>query len=239
MKKTKHEMIITNRHGQVRVALLENGELAEIYIEKSRKRSLVGNIYVGRITNVLPGMSAAFVDIGVGKNALLYLQDIVLMEDGSQVKPRKIGKVLKQNDTITAQVTKDPMGNKGARLTTNLSLPGRLMVYIPQGNRSGVSRRLPDKERERLRKIAKELRPEEGSTIIRTAAHRARKKDIEADLDYVVKQWKAVQKKIERAKAPALVSQEPDLAVRVVRDSFSREFSRLLVDSQQEHRRIM
>lgn len=240
MKKKKEEMLVTCIHGRCRIAMLEDGDLIEIYIEKERKRSIVGNIYLGRITSVLPGMSAAFVDIGIGKNALLYLQDLVIMEDGTHVRPRKISKALKQNDTILVQVTKDPMASKGARLTTYISLAGRMMVYMPQGSRTGgVSRRLPDKERERLRKIAKEIKPEHGNTIIRTAAQRARKKDLEADLGFLVQQWKRVQERIKGAKPPAEVYSEPDLAVRVVRDSFSREFSRLMVDSETEHRMIM
>jgi Rne/Rng family ribonuclease len=239
LKKMRKELIVTCEKGRCRLALLENGDVAEVYIEKSRKKSVVGNIYVGRITNVLPGMSAAFVDIGVGKNALLYQQDLVLMEDGTHVRPRRIGKALKQNDTIVVQVTKDPMSGKGARLTTYLSLPGRLMVYMPQSKRSGVSRRLPEKERERLRKLAKEVRPEGGgSTIIRTAANRARKKDLADDLDYLIKQWEETQKKITGAKPPTLVYAEPDLAVRVVRDTVTREFKSVLVDNKTEFNRI-
>ncbi len=239
MKKVRKELLVTCEKGRCRLALLENGEVAEVYIEKNRKKSIVGNIYIGRITNVLPGMSAAFVDIGVGKNALLYLQDLVLMEDGSHVRPRRIGKALKQNDTIVVQVTKDPMSGKGARLTTYLSLPGRLMVYMPQSKRSGVSRRLPERERERLRRLAKEIRPAEGSTIIRTAAQKARKKDLDDDLDYLLKQWAETQEKIASGKKPpAVVYSEPDLAVRVVRDTVTREFKSVLVDNKTEFNRI-
>lgn len=234
----KKEMLVTCEKGRCRLALLEEDEVAEVYIEKSRKRSVVGNIYVGRITTVLPGMSAAFVDIGVGKNALLYLQDLVLMEDGSHVRPRKIGKALKSNDTIVVQVTKDPMSGKGARLTTYLSLPGRLMVYMPKSRRSGVSRRLPERERERLRRLAKDIRPDEGSSIIRTAALRARKRDLQADLEYLVNQWQETRKKISGAKPPTMVYQEPDLAVRVVRDTVTRDFKTVLVDNKTEFNRI-
>ncbi len=239
MKKMRKELLVTCDKGRCRLALLENGDVAEVYIEKSRKKSVVGNIYVGRITSVLPGMSAAFIDIGVGKNALLYQQDLVIMEDGTHVRPRRIGKALKQNDTIVVQVTKDPMSGKGARLSTYLSLPGRMMVYMPQSKRSGVSRRLPDKERERLRKLAKEVRPDGGgSTIIRTAANRARKKDLADDLAYLLKQWEETQKKITGAKPPTLVYAEPDLAVRVVRDTVTREFKGVLVDNKTEFNRI-
>ncbi|MHB8893903.1 MAG: Rne/Rng family ribonuclease [Candidatus Geothermincolia bacterium] len=238
MKKVKKELVVTCQKGRCRLALLEDDVVAEVYLERSKKRSVVGNIYVGRITTVLPGMSAAFVDIGVGKNALLYLQDLVLMEDGSHVKPRRIGKALKSNDSIVVQVTKDPMGNKGARLTTYLSLPGRLMVYMPQSKRSGVSRRLPERERERLRKLQKEIKRDEGSTIIRTAAAKARKKDLQRDVDYLVKQWEETQAKITGAKPPTLVYSEPDLAVRVVRDTLTRDFKTVYVDNKTESGRI-
>ena len=238
MKKVRKELLVTCEKGKCRLALLEDGEVAEVYIERSRKRSVVGNIYVGRVTSVLPGMSASFVDIGVGKNALLYQQDLVIMEDGTHVRPRRISKALKQNDTIVVQVTKDPMSGKGARLTTYLSLPGRLMVYMPKSKRSGVSRRLPERERERLRRIARDVRPQEGSTIIRTAAQRARKKDIQDDLAYLEKQWQETRKRISGAKPPTVVYSEPDLAVRVVRDTVTREFKSVLVDSKSEYDRI-
>jgi ribonuclease E len=238
LKKVKKELVVTCQKGRCRLALLEDDTVAEVYLERSKKRSVVGNIYLGRITTVLPGMSAAFVDIGVGKNALLYLQDLVLMEDGSHVKPRRIGKALKSNDPIVVQVTKDPMGNKGARLTTYLSLPGRLMVYMPQSKRSGVSRRLPERERERLRKLQKEIKKDEGSTIIRTAAQRARKKDLQRDLDYLVRHWEETREKIAEAKPPALVYSEPDLAVRVIRDTLTRDFRAVYVDNKTEFGRI-
>ena len=238
MKKVKKELVVTCEHGKCRLALLEDDGVAEVYLEKSRRRSIVGNIYVGRITSVLPGMSAAFVDVGVGKNALLYLQDLVLMEDGSHVRPRKIGKALNAGDTIVVQVTKDPMSGKGARLTTYISLPGRLMVYMPQSKRSGVSRRLPDRERTRLKNMQRELKPPEGSTIIRTAAAKARKKDLQRDMDYLVRQWEETRKNIADAKPPKLVYGEPDLAVRVVRDTLTRDFKTVFVDNKTEVGRI-
>jgi len=234
----KKELIVTCEKGRCRLALLEDDVVAEVYLESTKRRSIVGNIYAGRITAVLSGMSAAFVDIGVGKNALLYLQDLVLMEDGSHVRPGKIGKALKVNDTIVVQVTKDPMSGKGARLTTYLSLPGRLMVYMPQSRRSGVSRRLPQRERDRLRKIQREIETEEGSTIIRTAATKASKKDLSRDLDYLLKQWDEVQNKIADAAPPVLLHAEPDLAVRVVRDTLTRDFKSVVVDNKVEFGRI-
>lgn len=239
MKNTRKEMLISSDGGQNRVAILEDEGLAEIYIDKKGKKSIVGNIYKGRTSNVLPGMSAAFVDISAGKNALLYFQDLLLMEDGSHLKSRKIGKVLNKDDPIVVQVIKDPIKGKGARLTTNISIPGRLMVYLPQGSRSGVSRRIPERERERLRKVSKEIRPDEGSIIIRTAAQRARKRDLLADLEYLKRQWAEIQKKLEKAESPSLVYADPDLVVRVVRDNLSRDFKKVLVDSEREYSLIM
>lgn len=238
MKKTKKEILVTRNQSGSRLALLEDGETVEVYIEKAKKKSIVGNIYMGRITSVLPGMSAAFVDIGVGKNALLYLQDLVVMEDGSRVRPRKISKALKPNDSIVVQVTKDPMSGKGARLTTYLSIPGRLMVYMPQGRRWGVSRKLPERERERLRRLARGLKPTQGSLIIRTAARRARKKDLQTDLEYLEKEWKKAQEKTKRAKPGTLVYEEPELATRVLRDTLDRDFRRILVDGKKDFERI-
>ena len=239
LKKTRKDMLISSDGGQNRVAVLEDDSLVEIYIDRKGRKSIAGNIYRGRISNVLPGMSSAFVDISVGKNALLYFQDLLLMEDGSQLKPRKISKVLSKNDTVVVQVTKDPIKGKGARLTTNISIPGRLMVYIPQGNRSGVSRRLPERERERLRRISKEIRPEEGSIIIRTAAQKARKRELVEDLEYCRGQWVRIQKKLENTKHPGVVYTELDLPVRVIRDNLSKDFRKVLVDSEREYSRIV
>lgn len=239
MKKIKKEMAISKKGDSLRLAILENGELAEIYIEKGRKKSIVGNIYVGRITSVLPGMNSAFVDIGKGRNALLYLQDVVFFDDGSKVRPSRIKTTLKENESIVVQVTKDPMHGKGARLTTYLSIPGRLMVYLPRGRKFGISRKLPEKERERLRKIASEIRPKHGSTIIRTAANKAKKSELEADLEYLVRQWEQIEGKITNAKPPKLVYEEPDVAVRVIRDALTSEYKSVIVDSVEEYRRII
>ncbi|MBN2169333.1 MAG: Rne/Rng family ribonuclease [Actinobacteria bacterium] len=238
MKKVSKDMLVTYEKNQLRLAIMENGDVAEVYMEKKERRSIVGNIYKGRITNVLPGMSAAFIDIGTGKNALLYLQDLVLMEDGSKIRPRRIGKALKQNDEIVVQVVKDPMQGKGARLTTYLSLPGRLMVYMPQSTKNGVSRKLSDRERERLRRLARQVRPEEGSTVIRTAARKARKKDLEMDLKYLVSEWEKTQSKTKKARAPEIIYKEPDLALRVIRDNLSRDYRKVLVDDKNHHRKI-
>jgi ribonuclease E len=239
LKKAKKEMLISGDGGQNRVAVLEDDVLVEIYVDKKGRKSIVGNIYKGRVSNVLPGMSSAFVDISAGKNALLYFQDLLLMEDGSQLKPRKISKVLKKNDHVAVQVTKDPIKGKGARLTTNISIPGRLMVYLPQGNRSGVSRRLPERERERLRRVLREIRPDEGSIIIRTAAQKARKRDLLDDLEYCRDQWVKIRRKLEKTKHPGVVYTEPDLPVRVIRDNLSKDFRKVLVDSEREYGRIL
>ncbi len=239
MKKIKKEMAISKKGESLRLAILENGGLAEIYIEKSRKGSIVGNMYVGRITTVLPGMSSAFVDIGTGRNALLYLQDVISLDDGTQLKRTKITQALKENDPIVVQVVKDPMQGKGARLTTFLSVPGRLMVYLPRGRKFGVSRKLPEKERERLKKIASKIKPKHGSTIIRTAANKAKRKELEADLEYLVRQWEQIERKIKNARPPKLVYEEPDVAIRVIRDALTSDFKSIIVDSVEEYRRII
>ena len=235
----RKQILISADRSQCKVAILEEQKLAEVYIEKKRKRSIVGNIYLGKVTNVLPGMSAAFLDVGTGKNALLYAGDMVVMEDGSEVDSHKVLGKLKKGSEIPVQVTKDPMQGKGARLTTQLSIPGRTMVFVPNGNKVGVSRRLDQKERERLRNVAKDIKQEEGSLIVRTAAQGAEKKVLAADARYLRRLWKRTAKRLSKAAAPKEIYIEPGLAVKVVRDNFSEEFNRLIVDSRTEYRRIM
>ncbi|MDD5749054.1 MAG: Rne/Rng family ribonuclease [Actinomycetota bacterium] len=236
--KKKKELLISRSNSGLGVAILEDGELAEIYFQSERKRSIVGNIYIGSIARVLPGMSAAFVDIGSGRNALLCLQDLVLFEDGTRIKPKTISKVLKEKDKIVVQVTKDSIGGKGARVTTVLGIPGRLMVYMPHGDRFGVSRKLSNKERIRLKRIASEIKPKSGTSIIRTAAQGARKKELEADLRFLEEEWERICARVKKSNSPSVVYCEPDLAERVVRDSFSNDFLKLVVDSEDEHRKV-
>jgi ribonuclease G len=225
------QLIITSDPRETRVAVLEAGRLAELYIERQTRRSLVGNVYRGRVENVLAGMDAAFVDIGLGRNGFLYVDEVYLPEE-PDARPRKITQLLRPGQEISVQVTKDPMGTKGARLTTQLSLAGRYLVYVPEGSLCGVSRRLPDDERQRLRKLCREMKPEEVGVIVRTAAEGVSEKALARDLKFLEKLWGMVEKRLETQEAPSLAYSEAELAIKVVRDLFSEEFTQILVDDE-------
>jgi ribonuclease G len=218
--------------------------VAEIYIERRGSRSIVGNVYKGRVDNVVPGLEAAFVDIGLDKNGFLHVDDIVM--PGVEVqrrgrtggKGRRISELLKPGQEIVVQVVKDPLKTKGARLSMQVSIAGRYMVYVPQGEGIGVSRRLPDNERDRLRRETRSLDLNEGGAIIRTAADGAKKADFEREVKYLFKLYEVLNKRAEESKAPALVFQEADLSVRVVRDIFSAHFERAIVNDEKQHHRL-
>src|SRR3989441_1719404 len=221
MKKT---ILVSAEDGETRVAVLEakskdrQPEVAELYVERRGRRSIVGNIYKGRVDNVLGGMEAAFVDIGPEKNGFLHVDEIVT-ENGPMQRGRgrgrgggpKISELLKAKQEVVVQVTKDPIGTKGARLSMEVSIPGRYLVYVPDGDGVGVSRRLPDSERERLRKLASHLELQKGGLIIRTAPHGARKSDMERELQYLFRLHEVLQERVESSTAPAMVFQEADL----------------------------
>src|SRR5436189_3564344 len=219
--------------------------VAELYFERRGNRSIVGNIYKGKVDNVLPGLEAAFVDIGLDKNGFLHVDEIVL--PGIEVQRRgreggagkKITELLKPGQEVVVQVVKDPLKSKGARLSMELTIAGRYMVYTPTGEGVGVSKRLDDKERERLRKEAKALDLGGGGAIIRTAAHGAKRADFERELQYLFKLHDVLQKRVEAASAPEMVFQEADLSVRVVRDIFSADFERAIVDDERQHQRLV
>src|SRR3954462_10672014 len=218
--------------------------VAEVYFERRGGRSIVGNIYKGVVDNVLPGLEAAFVDIGLGKNGFLHVDEIVLpgietakRGRGKEAGPR-ITELLKPGQEIVVQVVKDPLKTKGARLSMELTIAGRYMVYAPTGEGVGVSRRLDDKERDRLRKEAKQLDHGGGGAIIRTAAHGATRADFERELQYLFKLNEVLERRVEEATAPALVFQEADLSIRVVRDIFSEHFERAVVDDPKQHHRL-
>jgi len=226
-------MVITEHGERDQLAVLEGRELVQHYVTRVGAKSMVGNVYLGRVQNVLPGMEAAFVDVGRGRNAVLYAGEVNWSpEDLEGPSPPRIEQVLKSGQSVLVQVTKDPIGGKGARLTAQISLPGRYLVLAPNSDVSGISRRLPDAERRRLRAIFKELKPEQHGLIVRTAAEGASREALATDLDRLVGEWAQIDKRAKKAKAPAVLYEEPELTVRVVRDLFTdEEYRELVTDS--------
>ena len=239
LPKAKRELLVSVDAGEKRVAMLEDDVVAEVYLERPEQRSIAGNVYLGTVDNVLPGMEAAFVEIGLEKNGFLYVDEIVGPELEGRRGARKIQDLIQRGQTIVVQAVKDPMKTKGARLTTEISLPGRFVVYVPQGDGLGVSRRLDDDERARLKAILKEIAPKQGGVIVRTAAEGASAEDIERDLIFLEQLWKTIEKRAKSAKAPALIYQEAELPLRVTRDLFTRDFERLVVDHDRTYKRIV
>ena len=235
----KRELMISVDVGEQRVAILEDDRVAEVYLERPERRSIAGNIYLGVVDNVLPGMEAAFVEIGLEKNGFLYVDEIVGPELEGRKGARKIQDLIKRGQTIMVQAVKDPMKSKGARLTTEISLPGRFLVFVPNGEGSGVSRRLDDAERTRLKEILRKLDPKGGGIIVRTAAEGASAEDIERDLVFLQRLWKTIQAKAKNASAPALVYEEAELPLRIVRDLFAGDFVGAKIDDDRTHRRIV
>jgi ribonuclease G len=235
----KRELVVSVDVAEQRVAVLEDDKVAEVYLERAESRSIAGNIYKGTVDNVLPGMEAAFVEIGLEKNGFLYVDEIVTPELEGRRHGRKIQDLLSRGEQLLVQAVKDPMKSKGARLTTEISLPGRFVVYVPSGEGFGVSRRLPDEERSRLRDILKQVGPKKGSVIVRTAAEGASAEDIERDIGFLERLWKAIQERAEAVDAPALVYQEAELPLRVIRDLFTGDFERAIVDHDLTHKRIV
>jgi ribonuclease E len=231
-------MLVTEHHDRLQIAVVEGRELVEHYVTRTGSQSMVGNIYLGRVQNVLPGMEAAFVDVGRGRNGVLYAGEVAFDED-VDAGDRRIEQVLKPGQSVLVQVTKDPLRGKGARLTAQVSLPGRYLVYVPDGGASGISRRLPDSERERLRRILKKVRPSEAGVIVRTAAEGATEEELGADLDRLKKAWEQVRRKARRARPPKALYEEPDLVERVVRDVFSpAEFQAIVTDSREVYEQV-
>jgi ribonuclease G len=235
----KRELVISVDVGEQRVAILEDDRVAEVYLERPERRSIAGNIYLGVVDNVLPGMEAAFVEIGLEKNGFLYVDEIVGPELEGRKGARKIQDLIKRGQTIMVQAVKDPMKSKGARLTTEISLPGRFLVYVPNGEGSGVSRRLEDAERTRLKEIVKNLDPKGGGIIVRTAAEGASAEDIERDLVFLQRLWKTIQANAKSAEAPSLVYEEAELPLRIVRDLFAGDFVGARIDDDRTYRRIV
>ncbi len=222
-------MAVRQADGRVQIAVLEDGVLVEHYVDQGTSSSMVGNVYLGRVQNVLPSMEAAFVDIGRGRNAVLYAGEVNWDAAGLEGQPKRIEVALKSGDAILVQVTKDPVGHKGARLTSQISLPGRFLVYVPDGSMTGISRKLPDTERSRLKSILKRVMPEGAGVIIRTAAEGASEEEITRDIERLQSQWEDIQAKASSATPPSVVSAEPDLAIKVIRDIFNEDFTRMVI----------
>lgn len=224
------QMIVRSSASKIEIGVLEDGVLAEHYVTKSHNVSLIGNVYLGKVQNVLPSMEAAFVDIGRGRNAVLYAGEVDWNSVDTGNHGRRIEAALKPGDKVLVQVTKDPVGHKGARLTSQVSLPGRYLVYVPNGSMNGISRKLPDTERARLKKILKEVLPEHAGVIVRTAAEGATEEQLTRDVQRLTSQWEAIQKKVANGQAPVMLHSEPDLLVKIVRDVFNEDFTKLIID---------
>jgi len=223
------QMVIRQVADKTQVAILEDKILVEHYVGSSVSSSLIGNVYLGRVQNVLPGMEAAFIDIGKGRNAVLYAGEVNWDLAGLEGQPKRIELALSVGDPILVQVTKDPIGQKGARLTSQVSLPGRYLVYVPDGSMTGISRKLPENERIRLKRVLRNIIPDGAGVIVRTAAEGASEDELEKDVARLKAQWEDIQKKRDQVTPPTLLYSEPDLAIRTVRDVFNEDFSKVVV----------
>ena len=230
-------MVVRSGGGRIQIGVLEDGVLVEHYVAKAAEASLIGNVYLGRVQNVLPSMEAAFVDIGRGRNAVLYSGEVdweaaAAESEGGKNQPRRIELALKPGDRVLVQVTKDPVGHKGARLTSQVSLPGRYLVYVPNGSMNGISRKLPDTERARLKTILKQVLPENVGVIVRTAAEGATEEQLTLDVNRLTSQWAEISRLVETQQAPVLLHSEPDLLVKIVRDVFNEDFQKLVISGE-------
>jgi ribonuclease E len=223
------QMVVRQSADRIQIAVLEDGVLVEHYVTRGSQSSMVGNVYLGRVQNVLPSMEAAFVDIGRGRNAVLYAGEVNWDAAGLEGQPKRIELALKTGDPVLVQVTKDPVGQKGARLTSQISLPGRFLVYVPDGSMTGISRKLPDTERSRLKSILKRVMPEDAGVIVRTAAEGASEDALESDVERLQALWTDISEAAKTASPPELLYSEPDLSIKVVRDIFNEDVSKLVV----------
>ncbi|MDT9693728.1 Rne/Rng family ribonuclease [Streptomyces sp. P9(2023)] len=226
-------MVVRQNGDRTQIGVMEDNVLVEHYVNKEQATSYVGNVYLGKVQNVLPSMEAAFVDIGKGRNAVLYAGEVNFESLGMANGPRRIEAALKSGQSVLVQVTKDPIGHKGARLTSQVSLPGRYLVYVPEGSMTGISRKLPDTERARLKTILKKIVPEDAGVIVRTAAEGASEDELRRDVERLQAQWEEIQKKAKSGNAPTLLYGEPDMTVRVVRDIFNEDFSKVIVSGDE------
>ncbi|MFP3869568.1 MAG: ribonuclease E/G [Syntrophobacteria bacterium] len=258
------DLIINATHYETRVALIENGTVMELFIERSAERSIAGNIYKGRVVRVLPGMQAAFVDIGLDKAAFLYVSDVyenieeieqIMAENGevheaeqierqpperSWRKETHIEDRLQEGQEVLVQVAKEPLGGKGARITSHISVPGRHLVLMPTMDHVGVSRRIEnEKERRRLRELLQGIKPSNCGGIARTAAEGVESDKVKAEMDFMLKLWQSIQRKSEHTQVPSLLYQDLDITLRAVRDLFTQEVDKLIIDSREEYEKIL
>ncbi|MEV7776365.1 Rne/Rng family ribonuclease [Kitasatospora sp. NPDC086791] len=237
-RESVERVMVVRQNGQrTQIGVLEDGVLVEHYVNKEQATSYVGNVYLGKVQNVLPSMEAAFVDIGKGRNAVLYAGEVNFGALGHG-GPRRIESVLKSGQSVLVQVSKDPIGHKGARLTSQISLPGRYLVYVPEGSMTGISRKLPENERARLKQILKKIVPDDAGVIVRTAAEGASEEELTRDVQRLQQQWEDIRKKAATGNAPALLYGEPDMTVRVVRDIFNEDFTKVIVSGDEAWKTI-
>ncbi|MBV7411893.1 Rne/Rng family ribonuclease [Dermabacteraceae bacterium TAE3-ERU27] len=234
----KRSMVVREAAGRTQIAVLEDDILVEHYVARKSQTSMVGNVYLGKVQNVLPSMEAAFVDIDRGRNAVLYAGEVNWDAAGLDGQPRRIELALKPGDSVLVQVTKDPIGHKGARLTSQISLPGRYLVFVPGGSMTGISRKLPDNERTRLKKIMRQIIPKDAGVIVRTAAEGASEEELTRDVERLRKEWERIQKAQGSKSAPAPLSNEPDLVIKVVRDVFNEDFTSLVVQGDKAYKNV-
>ena len=239
----RYLMVVSKREDATHIAVLEGRHLIEYYVSRPSDDvfQIHGNIYLGRVQNVLPGMEAAFVDISTPKNAVLYRGDVTFDSDDvepSQAKNLKIEQILKARQTILCQVTKNPIAHKGARLTTEVSLPGRFVVLVPNSSTYGISKRLPDAERKRLRQALDRVKPKEHGVIVRTAAENITAEEIERDVLNLIEQWKQIDALAKRSKVPSLLYQEPDMSTRVIREEFNKDYRGVVLDDPALHAEV-
>ncbi|MCA2217891.1 Rne/Rng family ribonuclease [Jidongwangia harbinensis] len=231
-------MVVRQKPDRIQIAVLEDGVLVEHYVSRTTSGTMVGNVYLGKVQNVLPSMEAAFVDVGRGRNAVLYAGEVNWDATGLEGRARSIEQALKSGDSVLVQVTKDPIGHKGARLTSHVALSGRHLVYVPNGNASGISRKLPENERKRLRDVLKKLVPDGAGVIVRTAAEGASEDELARDVKRLQAQWEDIQARAAEGNAPRALSEEPDLVIRVVRDLFNEDFRELIVEGEQVYTEV-
>ncbi|HJR91176.1 MAG TPA: ribonuclease E/G, partial [Acidimicrobiia bacterium] len=235
----RRQMLVRSAGGQTQIVVLEGPVLVEHYVARPDKESLVGNIYLAKTRNVLPGMEASFLDFGVAKNGVLYASDVAYDRKQHRNGPPRIEESLAEGDEVLVQVVKDPMGAKGARLTGTPSLPGRYLVLVPDSDTHGISRRLPEEERIRLRQVIDAVKPEEFGVIVRTAALHATAEEIASDISRLVESWEEITARAESGGAPRAIYEEPDLLIRVIRENFTADFRRLLIEDKAAYESVM